>query len=369
MKLLIIVRRFSFHGGVERATAGLLTALAAHGHEVHVLSPGPAGGTKGVRLHRLPLPPLPPIARLLALAVAARIVVARGSWDVVQSHERTLSQDIYRAGEGCHRAYLDSGATTGGRRGYHRVLLALEKQVFSRSRHIVAIARMGKTEIERLYRVPAAQVTVVYNGVDLERFHPRTRTLHRATARSEAGIPANAWCVAFIGSGFERKGLVTLVEALGRLEDRRARLMVIGRGDSGPYRALAERLSVAERIVWLGARPDIERWYAAADLVALPAVYEPFGNVHLEALASGVPVATSTRAGGAEVVVDGVNGAIVEPRDPTGLATAIEKIRSGDHRWLADAARTSAEPYTYARQVRNLEGIYRRIQGAKADFT
>lgn len=368
MKLLVIVRAFSFHGGVERATAGLLRALVEHGHEVHVASPGAVGVARGVTLHRLPLPPLPPAARLVAFAMGARLVVARGSWEIVQSHERTIAQDVYRAGEGCHRAYLESGAPSGGRRGYHRVVLALERQVFKRSRHVVAIAQAGKRDVERLYRVPDSRVSVVYNGVDLERFHPRNREIHRAATLGEAKIPAASWVVLFVGSGFERKGLATVVGSIERLQDRTTRLVVVGKGDAAHYRALARMLGVDDRIVFVGPRPDIERWYAAADVVALPALYEPFGNVHLEALASGVPIVTSTRAGGSEVIDNGANGAIVEPRDAGALAAALERIQCADTQKISEAARVSAEPYTYARQVLELQGIYRSLGATRADF-
>src|SRR5439155_24607267 len=90
------------------------------------------------------------------------------------------------------------------------------------------------------------------------------------------------------------------------------------------------RLGVAGRIAWLGPRPDIERWYAAADVVVLPSRYEPFGNVHLEALASGVPVVASAAAGGAEAIVDGGGGAVVDPRDAGAVATAPAPLRQKD---------------------------------------
>src|SRR5262249_62033028 len=125
MKLLIIERPFVFHGGVERATAGLVAALADPGYDVHLLSPRGQAPRPGVPLHALSLPPLPPAARLLVLAACARRRVAGSSWDVVQSHERTLWQHVYRAGEGCHRAYLASEAGPRARGLYHLLLLAL----------------------------------------------------------------------------------------------------------------------------------------------------------------------------------------------------------------------------------------------------
>src|SRR2546428_13683714 len=148
MKLLIMARRCVFHGGVERATAGLVTALVEHGYDVPLLSPRGQAPVGGVTLHPLPLPPLPSAARVLALAINARIAVARGSWDVVQSHERTLRQDGYRAGEGCHRAYLASEEGPRGRGLYHRIVLALERRGFAPPPPTTATADVGGREDE-----------------------------------------------------------------------------------------------------------------------------------------------------------------------------------------------------------------------------
>ncbi len=355
----MIARPFTFHGGVERATAGLLAALVGRGHEVHLASPGQATPIPGVTVHPLRLPRLPAAARALVLTLAARRVVAAGRWDVVQSHERTLCQQVYRAGEGCHRAYLASGASGGGRGLHHRVVLALEARVFARTPRIVAIARRGKREIETLYGVDPARVRVIYNGVDLERFHPANVARHRPAAREEAGVGAREHVLLFVGSGFERKGLATAIEALPGLGD--ARLLVIGRGDETRYRALAERVGVASRVRWLGLRRDVERWYAAADVLVLPARYEPFGNVHLEALASGLTVVTTIAAGGSEVVGEGKSGAVVPPGDPAALAAAVAMLRGLDAGGRAEAARAAAEPFTYGRQAEEFERLYREI--------
>src|ERR1700693_4310139 len=78
MRLLLIARPFVFYGGVERATAGLVGALVARGHDVHLLSPGTAVPVAGVTLHPLGLPRLPPTARILAFAALARRAVGAG---------------------------------------------------------------------------------------------------------------------------------------------------------------------------------------------------------------------------------------------------------------------------------------------------
>ncbi len=367
MKLAIISRPFVFHGGVETATAGLVRALVAHGHAVHLYSTPGQFPLPGVVAHRIPVLGAPSLARVLSLALGAARSVRAQSYDAVQSHERVLGQDIYRAGEGCHRAYLASRGRP-GRSLYHRTVLALEALVFRRTPRIVAISGRGRDEIARLYGVPASRLRVVWNGVDLERFHPDTRSRVRRDVLEAAGIPPSSWVVLFAGSGFERKGLRFLIEGLGRRHDASTRLIVLGKGDTRAYRALADRAGIAGRVMWMGPQPDIERWYGAADLVALPSLYEPFGNVHLEALASGVPVLTSTVSGGSELIEAARNGLAVEPGDAAAIAGALDRLRDEPWQALSDAARRSAEPFTYARQVSGFERVYAEIPLARGDF-
>jgi UDP-glucose:(heptosyl)LPS alpha-1,3-glucosyltransferase len=226
----------------------------------------------------------------------------------------------------------------------------------------VAIAARGRREIERDYGVASERIRVIYNGVDLDRFHPRNQARDRARARREAGVGARAFAMLFLGSGFERKGLATAIGALAELGDAAARLIVVGKGRRAPYEIEAKRHGVGDRLVWLGARADSERWYAACDVVVLPTLYEPFGNVHLEALASGVPVITSTRAGGAELIREGLNGFVVDPGDASALAGAIERVRSAPPRSMGEGARHSAEPFTFSAQAEGFLGIYRELR-------
>ena len=103
----------------------------------------------------------------------------------------------------------------------------------------------------------------------------------------------------------------------------------------------------------------MERLYAAADVVALPARYEPFGNVHLEALASGVPVLSSAQAGGSEIVRNGDNGWVAvepdrRPRSPSGLAALRDAPPGG---WPGPRAPRSSG-FTYAAQAQAFTALY-----------
>lgn len=366
MKLGLICRPFSFHGGVETATAGLLGALREGGHEVELISTHRQPDVPGIRVRRVATLRYPSTLRLLSFALAARVAATRGGYDLVQSHERALDQDLYRAGEGCHRAYLDAMGRRAGAGGhlYHRIVCALERRIFElrAARHVVAISRQGKAEIERLYGPDPRRVTLIYNGVDLERFHPEQRTRHRKRTRESLGIADDAWTVLFVGSGFERKGLGPLLEAFGRLPDAGSRLVVAGKGDVSRYRAAAARLGLGDRVIWTGPRPDVERLYAAADAVALPARYEPFGNVHLEALASGLPVLTSARAGGSEIVRPGETGWVVAEPEAAAIALGLAALRDAPAGGWTTRARASVEGFTYAAQARAFSSLYHLLR-------
>lgn len=372
MRVAIICRPFVFYGGLENATAGLIAEFVRQGYDLHLFSPPGQLPVPGATLHRLPVIPYPPPARLISFVLAARMGVMRDRFDVVQSHERSLTQDIYRAGEGCHRAYLRVKARhLGSARRLalranpsHVLLLSLERRIFTSgsTRRIVAISRQGREEIRRLYGVPESRLSVIYNGVDQERFHPDHRKRFGPAIRAEFGIPRDAWVILMVGSGFERKGLGPLIEGLARFRDRGAWLLVVGKGSPEPYRAVAERLGVAGRLAWAGPRPDVERFYAAADVVALPSLYEPFGNVHLEALAAGLPVLASGRSGGAEVVSHGETGWILEnPEDPAAIANGLEALRNAEPARMAERARAAVRPFTFASQVRAFADLYRTL--------
>jgi UDP-glucose:(heptosyl)LPS alpha-1,3-glucosyltransferase len=181
---------------------------------------------------------------------------------------------------------------------YHWSLLALEKRQFQ-ARHykrVLAVSKEVKRELLATYAIPEQKIAVIYNGVDSKRFHPALRQLVRERTRKQSGIPANAPTVLFVGNGFRRKGLDRLLKAWTLPQMKDTYLLVVGDdAQRSRYRVLAERQAKG-KIVFVDRRDNVESYYAAADVVALPAVQEAFGNVVLEALASGLPVVSVPRS-------------------------------------------------------------------------
>jgi UDP-glucose:(heptosyl)LPS alpha-1,3-glucosyltransferase len=120
--------------------------------------------------------------------------------------------------------------------------------------------------------------------------------------------------ILFVGSGYERKGLPSLLQALRRMSAAMPVLWVVGRDKQETLmRKLAQTLASTSASCSSAAQTDVRPFYGAADVFALPTLYDPFPNAALEALACGLPLITTTTCGAAELVT-AANGAGVSRR-------------------------------------------------------
>ena len=175
LKIGLIRQRYVASGGAERYLHGVIEELIALGHEVHLFA-NAWSETPHVQFHKVPILRGMSFTKILTFALGAQKVVKRAECDLVFSLERTLHQDVYRAGDGCHREWLlERGGRFARLNPLHLTILALEKRVFSpvRTGWIIANSKRGKDEIIKHYKFPAERIEVIYNGVDLKRFQPR----------------------------------------------------------------------------------------------------------------------------------------------------------------------------------------------------
>jgi UDP-glucose:(heptosyl)LPS alpha-1,3-glucosyltransferase len=197
------------------------------------------------------------------------------------------------------------------------------------------------------YGYPAERIVVIPNGYDAPAPEPGVRERRRA----ELGLAPEAFVALFAGSGWERKGLRTAVEAARSLPE--ITLLVAGKGKS---------FAMPENARLLGPRVGLQADFAAADVFVLPTFYDPFSNACLEALAAGLPVLTTTANGFSEIVEAGVQGSIFEPGDAAAL---VEALRS----WMSQAAasretcRELAARYSVAENTRRTLEAITRMRG------
>ncbi|KWT94221.1 glycosyltransferase family 4 protein [Candidatus Magnetominusculus xianensis] len=331
MKRIAFIRRtYDPFGGAENYIDTLINNL--NGYEIHMLSSQWKETPRAVR-HTVDSASLSSARSVTKFNRNAARIIRQIEPDCTVSFERTTSQDIYRAGDGCHRQWLNIRRLISGRlKGLsfhfnmlHRTLLSIEKELFNATPVIIANSNMVKRNIIEHYKVPEAKIHVLYNGVDLTRFNAGVRGRLSAEFRREFNVKDDTAIVLFVGSGFERKGLGVLIEAMTRINTP-AVLYVAGRGRTGKYEALSRRLGVHDKVIFAGAATGIERFYAAADVFVLPTLYDPFSNATLEAMASGCAVITTKNNGAAEIIEDARDGMLLNNMaDPEELAGKIDK--------------------------------------------
>jgi UDP-glucose:(heptosyl)LPS alpha-1,3-glucosyltransferase len=352
----------------------LARKLAQKGHEVHIFAhqwpdPGILGEGR-VLIHPVPMIRGQGLLELLSFNRGAKKALAGASYDVVQSFEKTTCQDLYRAGEGCHREWLNVRKryepwikTLGVKvNPFHWATLLLEKKLFldKNTLFFIANSERGKKEIIFHYPRVATRVRVIYNAAEPAVLSPNTDWAGRNGATRRRNL-------LFLGSGFRRKGLYFLLEALSRLTSKDSwHLTVAGSGDRHRAVKAARNLGVEKSVTFTGPVAKPFPYYQKADLFVLPSLYEPFSNACLEAMACGLPVVTTQQNGASEGIVPGANGQVVkDPADPRALAEAIREALSLDRETVRATNREVLKRHTWDRHLEDLISLYREIGDLK----
>lgn len=205
---------------------------------------------------------------------------------------------------------------------------------------------------------PPERVTVIGNGVDLNRFKP----VDPGQARQELGMPAEAQVAVAVGALIPRKGYQFLIPAIARIAEQYPRLVlyIVGKGDSEDLQALARACHVEDRVVIAGGRPNQELplWYSAADLSCLVSSREGWPNVVLESLACGTPVLATGLWGVPEILVSPELGIMVD-QNIVAIADGISAAL--DRKWNRDAILQYARTRTWETVAGEVESYLARI--------
>jgi UDP-glucose:(heptosyl)LPS alpha-1,3-glucosyltransferase len=373
MRIVLLVRRFDPHGGgTERDLIITADCLRAAGHEVIIFAREVRGESPQFQVRPVGGLRLGRTAGLLSFAYGGPAAARAARADLVISFARTVGADVMRSGGSAHISYLKAARQWRGPLEsramraslYHRAQVYLERRGFASPQLKVAIAvsNLVRDDLMRQFQLPAQKVVTLYNGVDLERFTPSRDDSARREVRSALDITDGAPMVAFVGNGFGRKGLRFLIEAWPQV-GRGAHLLVVGSDQKQRrYEREAMRLGLAARIHFAGAMPDVRQVLQGVDAFALPSLFEPFGNVIMEAMASGLPVLSSAQCGASELLPPSMQRFVV--RDPTDTAEIAQRMNSlldvaGE---LRAEARAAAESYTWQSYADKLLAIIATVR-------
>jgi UDP-glucose:(heptosyl)LPS alpha-1,3-glucosyltransferase len=340
LRIALVRRGYSRSGGAEAYLKRLAEGIVKAGHEVHLVATNewPEDQWPNASIKRLRA------TSVIGFAEELEQIRPQLQCDVLFSLERVWSCDVYRAGDGVHRAWLarrrkfevplKQFVRAASRK--HRDLLQLEESLFEKRKagRVIVASQMVASEIIDLYHYPADKIDLVRNGVPLDDF--RFDAELREKSRVELNLKQDEIALLFAGSGWERKGLLFAIEAVALCKNRKMRLLVAGRGDARLYKTTRLRFWREDPVQFLGEVANLVPVYAAADIFILPTIYDPFSNACLEALASGLPVITTRSNGFSEIIDDGVHGSIVDnPANLVGLRDAI-------HFWSDPTGRDAA---------------------------
>ncbi len=379
-------------GGLARHVRKLSEALVELGVEVHVLTRGgedaPANEVAaGVEVHRIREPAHPTdldefvdwVGRMNADMLDAGVALGEAfDFDLVHGHdwlvagacdqlarrfEAPLVTTIHATEYGRHQGWVKDHPQS--------YIHGVERWITNRSQRVIACSAYMQEQIADIFAVPAGRITAIPNGIDpADLPQPAAREL--AGLRSQFAAPEER-LVLLIGRLVYEKGFQLALEAMPRVIKAvpGTRFLVAGSGThEEELKKQAEELGLMEHGTFLGWIGDdvLRSLYAIADLTVVPSIYEPFGLVALEAMASGCPVIVADTGGLREVVPHEGAGLRFRPRDPRALARVAIRVLSDPDL----EARLIAEAHEHVRRfdwtdiAAQTAELYEDLVGAKA---
>ncbi len=205
------------------------------------------------------------------------------------------------------------------------------------------------------------KIRVIYNGIDTRPFQLPSQS----DLRQSLNIPKNRFLVGYVGLLDQRKGLTTLITAFQQLLDEfpRAHLLITGEGELETALRRQSR-AFANHVTFAGFREDIPEIMKTIDVLTLPSLWEGFGIVLIEAMATSTPVITTRISNMPEIVTDGHDGLLVPVNDPTGLKNAMLRFAT-DSAFRKKTGQNGRETvnrrFTIDRMIREIESYFKSL--------
>ena len=236
---------------------------------------------------------------------------------------------------------------------YYRLLMGLERRIYRR-RGISLAGVSGHVASQLKKHFQRDDATVIRNGVDPGRFSPELRLAQRDSVRAQFSLSPGDFCILLIGNDWKTKGLDALLEAVAACRELPLKLLVVGSDDRTVYEPAVQSHGIAGRVRFLDPSPDVLQFYTAADAYVGASLEDAYGLPILEAMACGLPVIASPRAGVSEIIINGRNGMILrDAEDHQELAELLRALcaNPGLCRRLGEEARKTAQEQTWDRNA------------------
>jgi UDP-glucose:(heptosyl)LPS alpha-1,3-glucosyltransferase len=244
------------------------------------------------------------------------------------------------------------------------------RQYLSEHRPLIVVnSRMVRQHFQHHYGIAEESIRVVHASIDPARFVETDLLARRSEMRQKWRLSPRDVVGAFVAMNYRLKGLEPLLRALRMVPaETPIKLLVAGHPKTKSYQRLADRLGVADRVVFAGYSADTRECYFAADFLVHPTFYDPCSLVVLEALACGLPVITSRFNGASELYGPSEGFTIDDPHDAQKLAECLARmVDANDRREMADSARHRASALTFDQHYSEMLSVFTEADRRKHD--
>jgi len=237
---------------------------------------------------------------------------------------------------------------------------------------ILAVSTLVRDEMLKVYDIPESRIRVIYPGVSKDRFSTLDQETCRREVRRDHGLSQNDVIVLFVGMNFEIKRLELVLKGIADLvskgnKDSKLKLLVVGKGDRERYLTMARELGIANRVTFVGVTKEVEKYYLASDIFAMPSVFDTFGIAVLEAMMAGLPVIISRRVGARDLIRPGVHGFILPDNpSPSDMTETLAPLMEREKRVkMGKNCRKVALKYDWNRSANQVAAVYQMLGNKK----
>ncbi len=367
-KIAIVVPKYGLTGGGEQFASEITERLARNENfEIHVFANKWIARSSRITFHKVPIIQFPRFLRPLSFAWFASRMIDRINFDLVHTHEWIPKCDVFSVHAVPHAGWVrEVRKKSFSLFDYARSFVEQKAIENGATTMFLPVSTIALEAFRREYTALPGQWQVLAPGVDVARFSTPNRDACRTEIRGRYGIGASDTLLLFVGMNFKVKGLDTIIAAVAKARstqpEANIRLLVVGRGDEGKYRKMAQSMGITDAVSFAGTQVDgLERYYRAADIFIMLSKFDTFGMVVLEAMAAGLPVIVSPNVGAKDLVEEGINGYVLsQQQDVDAAANYIVQLSNTQQQLTMGAtAAQTATMHDWDRLTENLEQIYR----------
>ena len=365
LKIAFVVHDYNRSFGHSRYVVELASRFRRD-HEVHIYTNTVGESDRdGLTFHHVPAWRLSDLVGCLTFIAPATFMVGT-DFDIVHSQGLCGLRHNVATAHFCQPAWYAALKRMQGRLTWRQKLnqwirSPLERWALcqARTRRVIAISDLIRADLAKYFGRDQG-VRLVYHGVDVETFHPRNRERYQAEVRANLNIAPPTCLALFVG--YLAKGAAIAIKVTARVPG--VHLVLVSSSDAGADKAVAEAEGVADRVTFVPFTRSIERYFGAADVFLFPTLWEPYGMVISEAMATGMPVITSRTAGAAELITHGRDGWLTDDPWDVAAVTAGLQALAGDaalRQAMGAAARRTIESYSWDLAAQRTMDVYREV--------